>query len=165
MSFHEKSAWACLVSLLIAFVPYFFYVFQYPAAFVGLFIVAVVVLVALLVGFHVLNSVMSPSIHQTGDTSVRDERDIQIETWAAKVAGVVLGFLVMIWCLNAMYGIPVVAAVEASRNSSPEGGQTLSDFSIPALQALTWVHLMFAAFVAANLTYYLMIVLAYRSSA
>ena len=76
----------------------------------------------------------------------------------------VLGFLVMAWCLNAMFGIPVVAAVHAGKTGNSMG-QSLSELAIPASQALTWVHMLFAAFVVANVTYYLMIVLAYRRSA
>ena len=165
MSFHEKSAWACLISILLVFVPYFWYVFQYPVAFVGLFVIAVVVLVALLVGFHVANALLSASIRKSGDTPPLDERDVKIEMWSAKIAGIVLGFLVMVWCLTGMVGIPLVAAVNANEIASSPVGQAVSEFTIPAAQALTWVHMMFAAFVVANLTYYLMIIVTYRRSA
>ncbi len=163
MSYHEKNAWACLVSLLAVFVPYFLYVYQNPFAFFGLFVFAVIVLVGMLVVFHIVNAMVSPTIRQTGDTPLLDERDQKIETWSAKISGWVLGFMVLIWCLNAMYGIPIVASMQiAKQPGSITIDSAMNDFSIPAIQALFWVHTLFAAFVVSNLTYYSMIILGYR---
>jgi hypothetical protein len=48
MSFHEKSALACLISICCVYVPYFFLVFRFPMAALGLFWVAAIGLAALL---------------------------------------------------------------------------------------------------------------------
>ena len=164
MSFHEKSAWACIAALLIVFVPYFFYVFQYPMAYVGLFVVAVVVLSVLLIGFHGFNALFSPSLRKSGSPPDLDERDKSIEIKAAKVSGILLGILVMCWCLNAMCGIPIAATINFQNGYSEGSAASLNHFSIPAFKALLWVHALFAAFVFANLSYYAMIVYAYRRS-
>ena len=97
MSFHEKSAWACLVSILLVFIPYFWLVLQYPVAYVALFVLAVFVLVALLTGMHLAFALTSSRTLQSGDTPPLDERDRRIELSAAKWSGIVLGFIVMIW--------------------------------------------------------------------
>ena len=51
MSFHEKSALACLISIVLVYVPYFFFVFRFPMAALGLFWVSALGLVALLAVF------------------------------------------------------------------------------------------------------------------
>src|SRR5262245_12129611 len=130
MSFHEKSAWACLVSIVLVFVPYLVVVLRYPASFFGLFPLAVLALIGLLTAFHMGNALATRSIRETGDTPPLDELDQLIELRAAKWSGLFLGAAVMMWCLTAMWAIPTLEIADANL-------------------ALTAIHLLFAAFVAA----------------
>ncbi len=153
MSFHEKSAWACLISIVVVFVPYFLIVFQQPMAF-GLLVLAVVLLSVLLSAFHIVNALMTRSIRTTGDIPPHDELDRLIELQAAKLSGIVLAIAVVSWSLSAMVRVPVLAGE----------GTTPSQFAIPGIQALTAIHLLFAGFVVANLAYYGSIIAGYRRS-
>ena len=163
MGFHEKSAWACLVAVVLVFVPYFVMVFRYPMAFVGLFVLAVVGLIALLTIFHIVNSLVTASIRKTGETPPHDELDRTIELRAAKLSGIVLGVVVVVWSIIAMYGAPTIGVLEIA-NAAAAGGveNDASQFAIPVLSALTAIHVLFAGFVAANVAYYGTIVAGYR---
>lgn len=163
MGFHEKSAWACLVAVLLVFVPYFVLVFQYPMAFVGLFVLAVAGLVALLTSFHIVNSLVTASLRRTGETPPHDELDRTIELRAAKLSGVVLGVVVVVWSIVAMYGAPTIGVREISNVAMAKGVENdASQFAIPVLSVLTAIHLLFAGFVVANVAYYGTIVAGYR---
>ncbi len=151
MSFREKSAWFSLVSIVGVFVPYFIIVLQNPQAFIGLFAAAVVVLAVLLAGFHLVNAAATASIRKRGDIPLADELDKLIDLRAARVAGLVLVFVVVTWCLGAAVG---AAGLDLSTASSL--------VSISGLQALTAVHTLFAGFVISNLVYYVTIILGYR---
>jgi hypothetical protein len=142
MSFHEKSAWACLISITLVYVPYFVFVFHFPLAAMGLFWVSAIALVALLVVFHVFNAIATRSIRTTGDVPPIDELDQKIELKAAKWAGFVLSFAVVTWILVAMYCVAVIA--------------TSTEMFMAAVQ---W---LFAGFVFANAAYYGGIVFRYR---
>ena len=161
MGFHEKSAWACLLGILLVFIPYFVVVLQNPMAFVGVFIVAVFVLVAFLSSFHIFNAIMSPSIRRTGDVPPHDELDRLIEMRAAKISGIVLAVTVIVWCFNAMIGVPLIGVQEIA-NSELGGGPKSAQFAIPVNQALFAIHLLFAGFVIANVVYYGSIIVGYR---
>lgn len=152
MSFHEKSAWACLISMVAVFVPYFWVVFHQPLAYLGLLVLAVIVQVVLLVVFHVVNALTTHSIRQRGDAPPQDELDRLIELRAAKLSGGVLAVVVAVWSLGALFGVLVIAG----------DGATGSHFTIPVLQTLVAIHLLFAGFVLANLAYYGSIVVGYR---
>lgn len=162
MSFHEKSAWACVGSIVLTFVPYFLIVFRYPMAFVGLFTVAVVALVALLVGFHVVNAIATASIRRTGDVPPLDELDQLIELRAAKRSGTVLAVVVVLWSIVAMFGLPAIGVGQIAGENAAGEAVSASDFAIPVTQAMIWVHALFAGFVIANVTYYGSIVVSYR---
>jgi hypothetical protein len=163
MGFHEKSAWACLLGILLVFVPYFVVVFRNPMAFLGLFILAVVVLVVILTAFHIVNAIMSPSIRKTGDVPPHDELDRLIELRAAKTSGVVLGVAVIAWCLLAMFGAPLIGMQEIADAKAATGAEvTPSQFAIPVANVLFAVHTLFAGFVVANVVYYGSIVVGYR---
>lgn len=157
MGFHEKSAWACLLSILAVYVPYFWVVLRHPMA-LGLFVFAAALQAALLVAFHLANAIATRSIRRTGDTPPLDELDRIIELRAAKRSGLVLAVAVMTWCLAAMFGAPAVgaAATAAADFAAPSGP------AVPVLLALTAVHALFAGFVLANLVYYGSIVAGYR---
>ena len=161
MAFHEKNAWACLLSLLLVFVPYFIFVLRNPVAYIWLFVLAVVVLAGLLTAFNVINASIFAVNSKSGELTQLDERDKSIEVRAAKISGVVLGFAVVTWCLNTMIGIPIIGKRELAENGVANG-QSLSDFSIPAETVLTAIHLLFAGFVIANVVYYLAIIVGYR---
>ena len=89
MSFHEKSALACLISICCIYVPYFVLVFRFPMAAIGLFGVSAIGLVALLAAFHIVNAIATRSIRTTGKVPPIDELDQRIELKAAKWAGFV----------------------------------------------------------------------------
>lgn len=152
MNFHEKSAWACLLSIVVVYVPYFLLVFQYPIASIGFFVLAVVALSVLLTAFHIINAIVTPSMHKTGDAPAQDELDRMIELRAAKLSGIVLSVAVMAWCIIiAMFVLPALGISEQT-----------ATFAIPVMQALTGIQLLFAGFVVANLVYYGTIVASYR---
>ncbi len=163
MGFHEKSAWACLLGIVLVFVPYFYFVFQHPMAFFGLFVIAVIVQVAFMTAFHVLNAILSPSIRKTGDVPPHDELDRMIELRAAKISGVVLGLVVISWCLIAMFGAPALGVHEiALAKASGASDLSPSQFAIPVMDVLLAIHTLFAGFVMANIVYYGSIVMGYR---
>ena len=118
-------------------------------------------LVALLVVFHVVNAIATPSIRKTGHAPAPDELDRIIELRAARLSGTVLATVVITWSIVAMFGIPALGVGEIANKDA--AGEVLSpaDFAIPVTQAVFWVRLLFAGFVIANITYYGGIVAAY----
>jgi hypothetical protein len=154
MSFHEKSAWACVVAIGIVYVPYFSVVMSSPMSAMALFWLAAAGLVAILVAFHTVNALATKSIRVTGDTPPVDELDQRIELKASKWAGFVLSVAVITWIVFAMYTAPVIG-VSASELSATQ-------ISIPISSVLIAVHWLFAGFVVANVTYYGGIVMRYR---
>jgi hypothetical protein len=130
-------------------------------AHVALFAIAVFCLVALLVGFHTINAVATPSIRKSGDVPEADELDRFIELRAAKLAGIVLAVAVLSWSIAAMVTVPIQGAanVVASQSGNPVNEL---DFAIPVIKAMRWAHLLFAGFVVSNLVYYAKIVIGYR---
>jgi hypothetical protein len=161
MSFHEKAAWACLIGIVAVYVPYFWVVFRYPMAF-GLFVVAAVVLAAVLTAFHLVNAIATPSIRRTGDVPTLDELDRAIELRASKLSGFVLAASVMVWCLVAMFGVLGSGSVEGMAVDASRAGAAPSRVVIPVTLALTGIHTLFSAFVIANVAYYGGIVAGYR---
>jgi hypothetical protein len=145
MNFHEKSAWACLVSMLGTYAPYFVVVLREPFAGPGLFVAAAIGLVLLLTLFHMINAIADRSIRTTGTTPTPDELDRAIEGAAARWAGLVLAFAVMSWILIAWFAVLVAAGP-----------------AVPVDTALSAVHWLFAGFVFANLVYYGAIVVGHR---
>lgn len=161
MSFHEKSAWACLVSIVLVFVPYLAIVLQQPLAF-GLLAVAVIILAVILTAFHIVNAIVTRSIRETGDTPPHDELDRMIELRASKRAGVVLAVAVMGWCLGAMVLAPALASDALGSGATADIAPALSQLRVPVSQALIAIHLLFAGFIIANTVYYGSIVASYR---
>lgn len=161
MSFHEKSAWACLIPIVAVYVPYFWVVFQYPIAF-GLFAVAAIILAVLLAAFHIVNALATRSIRKTGDVPPFDELDRTIELRAAKLSGIVLAVAVMVWCTIAMFGVLAVGVSEVVHAEVAGDAATPSGFVVPVMLALTAIHALFAGFVIANIAYYGSIVAGYR---
>lgn len=163
MSFHEKSAWVCMLSIGGVFVPYFVIVFQYPLAFVGLLPMAVAVLVALLTGYHTVNALATASIRKRGDVPPQDELDRCIDLRAASVGGLTLACVVVTWCLVVAFAAPILAA-GANMNAIGLGSAAAAgQFSIPVFQVLIAVHALFAGFVLSNLLYYAAIIAGYRT--
>ena len=151
MSFHEKSAWACLVSIVFVYIPYFALVFQYPLAYVGLFPLAAVLLTVLLTAFYLVNAIVTPSIRKRGSSPAHDELDRVIELRAAKLSGFVLAFAVMTWCLLAMFLVPTLGIGQFAHVKLPDTLMAPSQFQVPMSQALTAIQLLFAGFVIANI--------------
>jgi hypothetical protein len=90
MSFREKSAWACLVTTLIVFVPYFTHVFELLAEgrlttghAVTFFVLAVAFMV-------LLNVVAQIGIVIVSGRQPKDERDAAIESTSIRYAYFVL---------------------------------------------------------------------------
>lgn len=162
MSFHEKSALACLASICFVYVPYFVFVFLFPMAALGLFWVSAIALAVLLVAFHIVNAIATRSIRTTGDVPPVDELDHKIELQAAKWSGFILAFAVVIWILVAMYSIPLYGAGEFQQVKATGSEVSPSNFAIPGITAMAAVHWLFAAFVFANIAYYGGIVFGYR---
>ncbi len=162
MSFHEKSAWVCFVSIGVVFAPYFGVVLRHPMAYVGLFGLAVIGLVVLLTLFHLVNALVTRSIRRSGEVPSLDELDRMVELRAAKTAGLVLAFVVVVWSLAAMIGIPAAGVSQRVHASATGESASAAGFVIPVAHAMTAVHLLFAGFVIANLVYYGRIVVAYR---
>lgn len=148
MSFHEKSAWACLISIALVYVPYFWLVFRFLMAAVGLFWVSTIALIALLVSFHIVNA----SIRVNGRIPPVDELDEKIELQAAKWAGLMLGAAILTWVLIAMYSIVAIGAGEGLSSTR----------AVPMFTAMAAVQWLYAAFVLANAVYYGGIVFRYR---
>lgn len=161
MSFHEKNAWACLLSIVAIYVLYFWVVFRYPMAAVGLFVVAAVILAVVLAAFHIVNALATRSIRRTGDVPPLDELDRAIELRAAKLSGIVLAVAVMVWCMTAMYGV-VAVGTRAVADAQAGHAATPSGFVVPVLLVMTAIHALFAGFVIANIAYYASIVAGYR---
>ncbi|MDP1798824.1 MAG: hypothetical protein Q8K78_15120 [Planctomycetaceae bacterium] len=165
MSFHEKSAWVCLVSILCVYLPYFSLVCVFPMAALGLFWVAVAGLVVLLTVFHVVIAVATRSVRTTGGLPPVDELDEKIELKATKWASLILAFAVFTWVLVAMYSAPVIAheAFEQAKILDPEAAAI--PFAVPVFTAMAAIQWLFAGCVFANVIYYGGIVIGYRSLA
>lgn len=162
MSFHEKSALACLVSISLVYTPYFVVVSRFPMASLGLFWVAAGGLAMVLTLFHIVNAIATRSIRATGNAPSADELDQRIELKASKWAGFILAFAVVSWILIAMYSMPGIG--QSVREEGRAAGAELSplDFAIPVFTAMLAVQWLFAGFVVANLAYYGGIVIGYR---
>lgn len=161
MSFHEKSAWACLLVIALVYVPYFAFVLQFPMAGLGLIWVSTVGVVVLLSVFHAVNALASRAMRRSGPPPF-DEMDRTIELNAAKWAGFILAFAVVSWVLVAMFLLPMIGS--GAMREAKATGVDVSDanFTVPVLTAMTAVHYLFAGFVFANLVYYGGIVFGYR---
>ena len=162
MGFREKNAWFCGLSILVVFMPYFYFVLHYPMAQVAFFLIAVISLVLMLSGFHAINAIATKSIGDSGDVSHLDELDKVIELRASKWAGIVLGVAVLLWSLAAMIGVPIEGVSSVVALQQTEASANDSDFSIPGANAMFWIHLLFGGFVLSNLVYYGKIVAGYR---
>lgn len=162
MGFQEKSAWACLISIVAVFVPYFLVVFQQPLAFVGLFVLAVIALVIFLTAFHLVNALMTRSIRKSRDVPPQDELDRMIELQAAKRSGFVLAAVVLVWSVIVMFGVPALGLGTPTSTSGSANDAAPLQLIIPLNQALTAIQVLFGGFVVANLAYYGSIVAGYR---
>jgi hypothetical protein len=162
MSFHEKSALACLFSIGLVYVPYFVFVFRFPMATLGLFWVSAIGLVALLTAFHIVNAIATRSIRTTGEVPPVDELDHKIELKAAKWAGFILAFAVVTWILVAMYSIPLMGSSILEQEQAMSSEVSPSGYAIPMFRAMEAVNWLFAGFVLANIAYYGGIVFGYR---
>ena len=162
MSFHEKSAWACLVAILLVYVPYFWMVFRFPWAAFGLFVVAAIALAALLTAFHIVNALATRSIRRSGDVPPADELDRLLELKASRLSGMVLAVAVMSWCLAAMFGIPAAGGAAIAATDTGGSSPTPPAFVVSAMLAMSAIHALFAGFVISNLAYYGGIVAGYR---
>ncbi len=115
MRFREKSAWACLVTTIAVFVPYFAYVLALfrrgelsPGAVMTAFMAAVAFQIALNVIAHIGLSVR-------GGQEKRDERAVAIESKSFKNAYVVLVATLVV----AIIGVTVFAVAPRSAYTGP----------------------------------------------
>jgi len=114
MSFREKSAWASLLAMLVAFVPYFVQVARsltqgslQIATVLGAFVAAMALQIALAVIMHIMIALRTKEER-------KDERDVAIASKSYKHAYVAAAFSVMllIGCLlwDAFIGDPRASA-------------------------------------------------------
>lgn len=90
MPFREKSAWACLITTLVVFVPYFAYIFLLfrrgwlnPGSVISAFVAAVIFQT-------VLNGAAHIGFVIRAKQEAKDERDVAIESKSFKYGYVVL---------------------------------------------------------------------------
>jgi hypothetical protein len=162
MSFHEKSAWACLVGIGSVYIPYFAVVFRSPMAALGLFWLSAIALVAMLVVFHTVNAIATKWIRSSGEVPPVDELDQRIELKAAKWAGLVLSVAVLTWIIIVMYLAPMMGGRAVEQGALSGNEVSTLNFALPVYSAMVAVHWLFAGFVFANMAYYGGIVFGYR---
>ena len=165
MSFREKNAWICVVSILFVFTPYLYFSLQDPLEHLPIFFMAVLGLVFLLVVFHSINAIGTKLIRDSGNAPKLDELDKFIELQASKWGGIVLATLVLSWSVIAMVSIPSGTVSELSNASSSRlAAATFEelDFKVSASQARFAINLLFAGFVFSSLVYYGKIIASYR---
>lgn len=151
------------MGIALVFILYFVVVFRYPMAFVGLFVLTVIVQVIFMIVCHVVTAITPNSIRKIGDSPPRYELDRMVELHAAKFSGVVLGVGVIARCLIAMYGAPALGVQEIVLAKADDGAElSTTQFAIPVVNVLLPVHMLFAGFVMTNLLYYGSIVVSYR---
>jgi hypothetical protein len=146
MSYREKSAWACLLTTIAVFVPYFAYVFQLYARedfrigpILSAFIAAVIVSTLLNVVAHVAMSIVTRR-------EPKDERDLAIESRSFKVAYYILGSA----CFLAMgYGLSFAVIPVTTPGGHPVATLLLSQ-------------VLLLCFVAAEVVRYLIQAVGYR---
>jgi polyferredoxin len=140
MSFREKSAWACLVTTIIVFIPYFVWIFRLVGR-TGLTAGSVITAFFIASFWQVLlNPVTQIIIVTRYRREPRDERDVAIESKSFRHAYWV--FALLIW--------PVIMLAALFPPSSP--------FLMPAFVG----QMIFLCFVLAEVTKYLTQVVHYR---
>ena len=97
MSFREKSAWACLVTTGVVFIPYFTFIFQLASKGELILPRVIVAFIAAVLAQIVLSSVYMTVIALSTRQEPRDERDLAIENRAFRSAHWVL--VVALWLL------------------------------------------------------------------
>ena len=138
MSFREKSAWACLITTITIWGPYFAYAFRlfsrehYSSSVMTAFIVAVILSIVLNGGAHIVVAIRSRQER-------KDERDIAIESKSYRNAYFVL--IVLIWM--------VILAAPVGTQDRHFGPVFISQ-------------MVLLCFVVAETTYYLTTVVCYR---
>ncbi len=147
MSLREKSAWICLVTTGVVFVPYFVFVFRLfgqqdhsLASYIGAFVVAVFWQIILNVGAQIYVTIR-------GGEEPKDERDVAIEAKAYRNAYLVLVSLA--WTVP-FVALPVAAAM----------GQPVIPLSKGPLLFIS--QLLLLSFVLAEMAKYLTQVICYR---
>ncbi|MDB4371110.1 hypothetical protein N9Z44_03315 [Mariniblastus sp.] len=150
------------MAIFVVFAPYFYFSLQYPIEHVSVFFIAVIALVILLSVFHTINAIATKSIREARDAPQADELDAVIELRASKGSGVILMALVLVWCLVAMWSVPVEAVSNTVIQQEDSASTDELGFAITSAEALLWINLLFAGFVVSNLTYYGKRIASYR---
>ena len=105
MSFREKSAWACLITTIAIWGPYFAYVFRlfgrehYATSVMIAFIMAIILSIMLNIATHIAIAIRSR-------WEKKDERDLVIESKSYRNAYFVLVALIWMVILAAPVGTP-----------------------------------------------------------
>ena len=162
MSYHEKSAWLTLIPILLVFVPYFIAVFKTPFATVFFLIIAVIALVVILTICRTGLAIATPKVLRTGDEPGMDEMERRFDRTSVNVAAYFLSTVVVLWCLNTLVGIPIQAFRGLAESERTITNIDLSQLTIPAVDAVNAVQLLFAGFVLANVIYYVSLIVCYR---
>jgi hypothetical protein len=143
MSFREKSAWACLVTTVLVFVPYFGYVFRLyavgelsPGSIIAAFLAVVMVQSCMNIAAHIVFAIQ---LRQ----SPKDERDRLIESRSFRNAYLVLA------CSTLLL---MMAVVLLAKSISTD----------PVVSAVVVSQVVFLSFVVAELIKYLTQAISYR---
>ncbi len=107
MSFREKSAWACLVTTGVVFVPYFTFIAQLASRGELILPRVVVAFIAAVLAQIVLSSVYMTVIALRTRQEPRDERDTAIESRAFRWAHWTLVIALWLLVLGGVFLAPV----------------------------------------------------------
>lgn len=159
MTIHEKSAWASVVAILVLYIPYFSAVNAQPMEGVYRFWGVTIGMAVIMGVFHAIDAIVHVIRHRTHVVTLVDELDQAIQRDAAMVAGGVLAGVVVCWVIGMMYALPL-SAVTVTETTS-DGIRTYVAWSVDDIMRA--IHWLFAGFVMANLVYYFVMIVRYRS--
>jgi cytochrome b subunit of formate dehydrogenase len=107
MSFREKSAWACLVTTGVVFIPYFMFILQLASKGELLLPRVIVAFVGAVLAQIVLSSIYMTVIALRTRQEPRDERDTAIENRAFRSAHWTLVIALWLLVLGGVFLAPV----------------------------------------------------------
>lgn len=159
MTIHEKSAWVSIIAIVVLYVPYFMAVHTNPMESIARFWILGVGMAVIMGVFHTIDAIVSVLLHRGETMGIIDELDRVIQQQAAMYAGSTLAFIVVIWVIVMMYILPIMGRTVIEQTS---------DMNVPYIawsieQVMRAVQWLFAGFVLANIVYYAVVIVRYRS--
>lgn len=159
MGIHEKGAWVSIGAIIILYIPYVIAVSAEPMEAIFRFWYVVIGMAVILGVFHTIDTMLRVLSKQRGVHVVIDELDQRIHQKAAIISGGLLASMVMVWVIVMMYALPLLGGEVVETTS--DGSMTYMAWPIEQIMhAVQW---LFASFVCAQLVYYGMILVQYRS--